>query len=145
MTTTDAQLRAAFRKTDYIPVKIVPQGFLVDEKILDALRGRLVHCQMRRKLFADDGTLDCHSPDGITAANGQSCEECLHPRCRPWLRIHLASAHRRYILDLASTSARNLFEIEDQLHQAGDDLDQTPLELGVQSHGHWGEVFFIRL
>jgi|GEM_PF-3596597 len=145
MTSTDAQLRAAFRKTDYIPVKIVPDGLLVDERTLDALRGRIVHCQIRRKLFADDGTLDCHSPDGVTAADGRSCEECLHPRCRPWLRIHLASAHRRYILDLASTSARNLFEIEDQLGEEGNDLYETPLELCVQSHGHWGEVVFIRL
>lgn len=138
-------LRRAFQRPSYFPVKVTPSGFEVDGlDEYEKLRGRILKMTLIRKLF-DDGSIVCSSPDGTTAENGTLCESCQHPRCQPRLRIHLGRDELVYVLDLAPSSARNLFATEDRAESEGDRLEDWILELSVIEHDSWGEVVFERV
>jgi hypothetical protein len=134
--------RRAFQPAIYFPAKVTPEGFFVDEEHLDTLEGRVQKTHLVRKRF-EDGEFACDSRDGVTARNGTRCEACLHPQCRPMLRLHLRNGGVVYVIDLAVTSAQNFLRLEDILEADGKKLDDTPLELSVLNRGYWGEVCFM--
>jgi hypothetical protein len=137
-------LRQAFGHPHYLFVKIVPQGFLLDDQPLRELRGRLRKIQLLRKRF-EEGFLVCDSPDGLRARDGTLCDTCRHAQCRPQLRLHLAEDSFLYVMDLATTSARNLLHLEACATTAGETLESWDLKLTVVDRGHWGEVCFDKL
>lgn len=137
-------IRAAFQKPITRLVRVNPHGFLVGEERHHELVGRLHSYQLLRKRF-EDGQLLCDSTDGVNARNGDSCQACLHPKCRPLLRLRLRYGPDSYLIDLAFTSAENLFAIEDAAEAEGCRLDDWPLRLTVKPRGGWGEVCFQRL
>jgi len=131
----------AFQKPTYLPVKVTPQGFEVNDEEFKELRGRVTKMTLVRKLF-ENGFLACSSPDGIRADNGTLCAKCKHPRCQPRLRIQLAVGQFVHLIDLATTSAENLFALEDQAETQGRQLVDWTLKLTVVNHDKWGEVVF---
>ena len=133
--------RRAFQPATYLPAKVTPQGFLVNEERLDTLEGRVSKAHLVRKHF-EDGVLACDSRDGVTAKDGTQCETCLHPKCRPMLRIHLRNGCVVYVIDLAVTAAQNFLGLEDDLETEGKKLERTQLKLTVVNRGYWGEVCF---
>jgi len=140
------QMCMAFRRPTTFLVKITPKGFVLSalgEEPVPELTGRIAKIRIIRKRFAD-GVLVCDAPDGSHARNGTTCAQCLHPRCRPLLRCHLADRGLLYVIDLAYTSAENLFAIEDQAADAGDQLEAWHLRLRIVDRGYWGEVQFVR-
>jgi hypothetical protein len=134
-------LLRAFAPHTILLVRVTPSGFLIDGEPHDRLEGRVTRQQLLRKRF-QDGKLVCDSTDGVRARNGTRCETCLHDQCRPWLRIHLASTERTYVLDLAVTSAQNLLALEDQVSADAPALRDSTLRLTVRDRGRWGEVCF---
>ena len=138
------RLREAFQRNTYLAVRITPSGFEVDEHHYDELHGRALQTSLNRRLF-EDGVLACRSADGITAENGTLCDECRHPRCQPKLRLELAFGKTVFVLDLAPTSARNLFAMEDRAEAEGARLIDWTLRLAVTDRGNWGEVTFERV
>ena len=128
-------------------VKLTPEGFLIrdegGEEVCPELSGRLRKMQLLRKRF-EDHLLVCQSADGATADDGTACEGCLHPRCRPQLRIHLAEGPAVYVIDLNVTSARNLLALQEQAEAAGGALEDWTLRAAVVPRGYWGEVRFTR-
>jgi hypothetical protein len=137
-------LRHAFARPPTLLVKISPKGFLIDDELHDQLTGRITRVRLLRKLFEDD-VLVCDSADGTRARNGTLCDDCRHPRCRPQLRVHLHDGRAVYILDLALTSAQNLFRIDDQAAAQDVPLDDWVLRLTVCDRDRWGEVRFERI
>ena len=140
------QLQMAFRRPTTLLVKVSPKGFVlgaIDDEPVAELTGRIVITRVIRKRF-EDGVLVCDAPDGTLARNGTTCRQCQHPRCRPLLRCHLADRGVVYIIDLACTSAENLFAIEDQAADVGDQLEDWHLRLRIVDRGYWGEVQFVR-
>jgi hypothetical protein len=137
-------LRRAFQKPLAVLVRVTPKGFLIDGNPLDTIEGRVVKRHLVRKLF-QDGALVCDSPDFTTARDGTACDTCLHPRCQPQLRIHVAQGNLRYVLDLAVTSANNFFRLEDETRRKGEDIEDAVLRLTVENQGYWGEVRFDRV
>ena len=140
------QMCMAFRRPTTLLVKVTPKGFVLsalDEEPVAELTGRIVKIRVIRKRF-EDGVLVCDAPDGTHARNGTTCGQCQHPRCRPLLRCHLADRGIVYVIDLAYTSAENLFAIEDQAADAGDQLEAWHLRLRIVDRGYWGEVQFVR-
>jgi hypothetical protein len=135
------QLRASFRSTRIVLVRILPGGFRAKDTLLTELTGRITRLRLLRKRF-DKGTLVCDSTDGIEARNGTLCDACRHPRCRPWLRIWLGTDQATYVLDLAVVSAGNLLALEEIARHRGEDLHELTLTLSVVDHGSWGEVMF---
>ncbi len=133
--------RRAFQPATYFPAKVTPDGFVVDDELVHALEGRVRKAHLVRKHF-EDGVLACDSRDGVTARDGTDCEACLHPRCRPMLRLHLQNADAVYVIDLAVTAAQNFLHLEDALEADGKTLECTPLKLVVVHRGYWGEVCF---
>ncbi len=141
-----SRIREAFEKPVTLWVKITPTGFLLegeDSPIRD-LEGRVIRVQLVRKLFRR-GALLCHSADGIRARNGTLCAHCLHPLCKPQLRIHLASPTLRCLLDLSGRSADNFLALEAQFEAEKLDLVDQVLRLTVADRGKWGEVRFDRV
>jgi hypothetical protein len=141
MSISKEHLRGAFARSTLFLVKLLPDGFEIDDQSYDELGGRVIKTALLRKLF-EDGALSCQSKDGLTAENGTVCDQCRHPRCRPILRIQLLEQQRRYLIDLNASSAHNLFALEDQLQAAGQTLADTRLRLTVCNRGLWGEVKF---
>lgn len=146
MSTPDRQrLRDAFHKPTYLPVRVTPRGFEVaEEHHYDELQGRIIKISLIRKLF-DDGSLLCSSSDGVRAENGTLCQTCLHPSCQPKLRLHLALDKIVYVLELAATSAENLFALEDQAEAEGIRLIDCTVRLRAIDRRTWGEVTFERI
>lgn len=138
------RLREAFQRSTYLPVRVSPTGFELQEHHYKELHGRVLQTSLNRRLF-EEGTLACRSADGITAENGTSCGECLHPRCQPRLRLELAFGKTVFVLDLAPTSARNLFALEDRAEAEGARLIDWSVKLAVTDRGNWGEVTFERI
>lgn len=138
------RLRDAFRKPLYLPVRVTPDGFDVDQHHYPELQGRILKASLARKLF-DDGFLACSSPDGIRAEDGTLCDHCRHPRCQPRLRIQLACDRLVYILDLPPTSAENFFALEDRADAQGARLVDWNVRLSVINREHWGEVTFEKI
>lgn len=137
-------MRQAFQTSTKTFVRVTPKGFLLGEEVLEALQGRITGVSLLRKLF-QDSMLVCDSTDGIRARNGMLCAECCHPRCQPRLRIQLAQGRVIYVLDLAITSAENLFSMEDEAKAEGQELLDWTLRLTVVNREYWGEVRFERI
>jgi hypothetical protein len=137
------RVHEAFRKPPVRLVRVLADGFLVEGRSLASLTGRVTRTRLLRKRF-DAGALVCDSLDGIQARNGTICEACRHPDCRPWLRVHLATADDVYLIDLAVVSARNFLAVEEAAAHQGQDLSRWTLRLTVVSRGRWGEVRFDR-
>jgi len=140
------QMYMAFRRPTTVLVKVTPQGFVlgaIDEEPVAELTGRIVTTRVIRKRL-EDGVLVCDAPDGAHARNGTTCGQCQHPGCHPLLRCHLADRGVVYVIDLAYTSAENLFAIEDQAAHVGDQLEAWRLRLRIVDRGYWGEVQFVR-
>lgn len=137
------RIREAFQKPVSVWVKVTPKGFLLEGESspLRDLQGRVVGLRLVRKLFRS-GALACQSPDGIRARDGTVCGECLHPLCRPQLRIRLGTAKAHCIFDLSGRSAENLLVLQEQLQAEGFDLLDVVLVLTVIDQGQWGEVHF---
>lgn len=138
------ELRRAFADTAPLLVRVTQDGFLVDGDVQPELVGHVTRADLLRKLF-QDGKLLCNSTDGVTARNGTVCAECRHPRCRPQIRLALAGNDATHIIDLGTTSARNLFAVADEAQRDGATLDGWLLRLTVQPREGWGEVHFERL
>jgi hypothetical protein len=119
-------------------------GFAIADQVHEELVGRPVGYELLRKRF-EDGELVCDSSDGVHARDGTVCAACLHPRCRPQLRLRLHDGSVSYLIDLAVTSAENLFAIEDQAEAAGQRLEDWTLRLTIRPRGGWGEVLFERV
>jgi len=135
------KIRRAFQQPTYFPAKVTPEGFFVDEELLDTLKGQAIKSHLLRKRF-EDGELTCDSRDGVTASDGTDCNACLHPQCRPILRLHLRCGCVVYVIDLAITSAQNFFRLEDVLEADGCRTECTTIKLSVVNRGYWGEVRF---
>ena len=121
MNTQNYHIRQAFLDTNVF-LKVTPRGFLQGDQLLEQLEGRITKRSLVRKLF-EDGVLACDSTDGIRSrTTGKFCAECFEPRCHPRLRIHLLHQNVTYVLDLAPTSAANLFDVEDQAKIEGQKL-----------------------
>mgnify|MGYP001236370613 FL=1 len=144
MTPDRGTMRRAFAKPTVLLVRVSPKDFLLGQDRVTALYGRITQQRLLRKLF-QEGDLVCDATDGLRARNGTSCDACRHPQCRPWLRIHLASQDRLYIVDLAVTSAQNLLDLEDQAIAAGARLHDWTVKLTIRERGSWGEVCFQKL
>jgi hypothetical protein len=134
-------IRQAFHEPLRLPVKITPEGFLLEDTILPELRGKLTRVALTRKLF-DDGALVCCSSDGLYGTDAKICNLCVEPSCHPRLRVQLAARDAVYLLELAASSARNLLAIEDEVSRRGTHLAAVTLRLTVLPRGHWGEVRF---
>jgi hypothetical protein len=142
MSALSPQAREAFAHPTLFLVKLTPEGFSIDGQVHSQLAGRIHKTRLLRKLFDDSGALLCHSKDGMRAVNGTLCAACLHPRCRPGLRIHFGEGARQYLLDLNATSAQNLVALEEHLSLQNLKLEGRRLLLSVLNRGHWGEVRF---
>jgi len=138
-------LRQAFRSTPFVPVRITSHGFLRpgDARPVQVLEGSVTKMTSLRTRF-DRGRIVCSSNDGDRNAAGALCTECLHPRCRLQLRIHLRDGNLLYVLHLNIPSANNLFDLDDDARHAGEDLWTWRLRLTILDHGHWNEVTFQR-
>jgi hypothetical protein len=138
-----ASSRRLFARTPLLLVRVTPQGFLVVEtdETAPELVGHAVAARPQRKLFLD-GTIACQADDATHSRDGKPCEECLHPLCRPQIRLRLADRRVHYLLDLAVTSARNLLDVEERLAAQGRKLADAGLRLTVKDRGHYGEVCF---
>jgi hypothetical protein len=136
-------IRAAFCRPTTRLARVTPQGFLVDDVRHQELVGRLDSYQLLRKRF-EDGELVCDAPDGVNSRTGQSCQACLHPQCRPQLRLRLRDGPFSYLIDLAVTSAENLFAIEDDAAAEGCRIEDWHLRITIKPRGGWGEVRFER-
>ncbi len=133
--------RSRFQASRWIGVRVRPGGFEIDGEALEELRGRIVKTAAVRKRF-EDGVLACRSPNGEKSEDGVLCAECLHPECRPLLRVQLTGPDDIHVLDLPHSSARNLIALEDELARTDRELVTTDLALTVQDRGYWGEVRF---
>lgn len=136
-------IREAFRMPTPISVRIAVDHFLVDGDAVPVLTGRLLRTQFLRKLV-QHGALACYAPDGAESTEGVYCDDCRHPRCRPYLRLYLDRGAVHLVLDLGPASARNLLALEDDLVADGLHLEHCPLRLTVTPRGSWGEVRFQR-
>jgi hypothetical protein len=141
---SSGSLRRAFDPPTWLFVRVAADGFHVDGKTRQELVGRIFRTELRRKLFKD-GELACESRDGITGKDDIRCDDCRHPRCRPMLRVALAAGSVRYVLDLASRSAQNLFALEDLADEEDLELEDLVVRVTVTSHDSWGEVCFERV
>lgn len=135
-----------FSRPPLLIVRVTPRGLriLPTEETIEALEGHVISHGPRRKLFLE-GILACHSDDAVTAKDGKRCQDCLHPLCRPQIRLRLATREAHYVLDLAVTSAKNLLALEEDLRAQGLRLMDVRLRLTVTARGHYGEVAFERL
>ena len=145
MTHVTPLMRKAFTADRPLYVRITPTGFRIDDRPLHELRGRISNLRLRRRRFDADGTVDCESPDGLVARDGTKCELCRHPRCRPFLRLHLRDDNSTYVLDLGGSSARNLIAMEAEAHASGSELEDWTLLLTVLDRQDWAEVAFERI
>jgi len=136
---TRDRARRAFARPAYLFVRVLPEGFLVNDDVETELAGRIVKSHLIRKLF-EDGVLDCQSRDGITSASGKSCDECKHPRCRAGLRIHLRDGPVVYVVDLAVSAARDCLDLLDTFEAEGRRPEDVSLRLTVTDQGRWGWV-----
>ena len=138
---TPGTFRGRFQSSRWIGVRTRPGGFEINGELQDELRGRIAKTVSVRKRF-EDGVLACRSPNGERSEDGVLCAECLHPDCRPILRIQLRGPGDTWVLDLPHSSARNLINLEDELSRTDHELVTTDLTLTVEDRGHWGEVRF---
>ena len=136
----DATVRLAFQDPIYVFVKVSPSGFLINDEPVQFLPGRIVKTYLVRKRF-EDGKLVCSS-NHISSPDSLSCSDCGHPHCRPHLRLCLRDSDTIYVLDLNSSSAKNLLYLEDALEAEGKSLEGLLLRLTVINRGYWGEVSF---
>ena len=139
------KIRQAFSRPVPLPVKVTAEGFLLKggPQAIEEIQGRVIKATLLRKLFRE-GALRCYSPDGLRARDGTLCQECLHPECRPQLRVHLHSPTFIFLLDLSGRSAENFLHLQDEVEEGGRELIDWILRLKVINHGHWGEVHFER-
>jgi hypothetical protein len=139
-------LRLAFQQPVLIPVRVTRLGFLVPSAIngIDSLEGRVTKMTSLRTRF-DRGKIVCSSPDGTRRSDGYLCVECLHPKCRLQLRIHLREGMALYVIHLNVPSANNLLDLESDARHEGDELHRWRLQLTILDHGTWPEVRFRRL
>ncbi len=140
----DSTARLAFRDPVHVFVKVTSGGFLIGERSCESLCGSVARVYLIRKRF-EEGQLVCASSDGIRSREGHLCAECAHPGCRPRLRLCLRNLDTIYVLDLASSSAKNLLALEDNLISEGRSLQWSRLRLTVLDRGYWGEVRFEEL
>ena len=129
-------LRDAFEEQPLKLVRLVPGGFRIEDRLHEELIGSIERIHLVRKRF-ENRSLVCASRDGVIAKDGTRCQDCLHPRCRPWLRVYLRGERYRYLLDLDQEAARLVFECEDIAEQAGACLAEWTLRLSVlDSNGY---------
>jgi hypothetical protein len=128
-----------------MPVRVRPEGFLLGGKPppLEELEGRMTRVMLLRKRF-HERALICFSPDGMEGRDGTPCQQCLHPDCRPHLRVHLRSTAYLFVIDLGGRSAENLLQLEEEAEAEGRELVDFIFHLTVVNHGRWGEVCFER-
>lgn len=133
--------RRSFRKNLWVPIRVRPGGFEIEDVLYEELTGRVIKVRLLRKRF-EEGTLECYSADGVRSREGVLCDECRHPECRPQLRVHLESGSTIFVFDLAHTAAMNLLTLEEDLRTKSRDLATTDLVLTVINRQWWGEVSF---
>jgi hypothetical protein len=141
-------LMRVFATRTYFFVRVTPNGFVAhqDGETLTQIVGHIHKHHLIRKRF-DDSVLACDSKDGRRSRTGIICDECLHPMCRPQLRVHLItefSSRIVYVFDLPITSAQNLLRIAAEIEADRQNLKDVCLRLTVYNQGHWGEVRFER-
>ena len=141
MSAAEKALRGAFQRPITVLVKIAKDGFRIDDDLTTSIEGRVVKTMLLRKRF-DGSVLICDSQDGITARNGTACDSCRHPICRPQLRIYVHDGVVSHVIDLAATSARNFFRVEDEVARRELSLADVVVRLTVVDRHHWGEVRF---
>lgn len=134
-------IRQAFDEPLRLPVKVTPDGFRIQGSLLTELRGKITKITLSRKLF-HHGALLCYSRDGVYGTEAQLCSLCYESACQPRLRIQLTARDTVYLLELPSSSARNLLAIDDQASRSKAHLRNLTLRLTVTPQGHWGEVRF---
>lgn len=147
----DKTLHNAFSARSYLFVRVTPGGFHIhadqaDESAAASLTGQVRKHHLVRKRF-EDAVLVCDSKDGRRSRQGNACQECRHPLCRPSIRIHLVppfTSRVVYILDLAVTSSQNFLRIAAEIEAEHKSLADVTLKLSVYNQGHWGEVRFER-
>lgn len=139
--------RRSFSQLPVLWVQVTPKGFVIrqTEAAVATLEGHVVRQRFERKLFLD-GMLACGSLDGEMAYDGKTrCQDCRHPLCQPRIRLRLADRHAHYLVDLAISSARNFFALEDGIQEQGLHLESQRLRLTVIDRGYFGEIRFERL
>ena len=138
-------LRLAFQHPVLVPVRVTRLGFLTRNTSAptDSLEGRVTKMTSLRTRF-DRGSILCSSPDGTRSTDGFLCVECLHPKCRLQLRIHLRDGLLLYVLHLNIPSANNILDLESEARLDGDELCRWRLRLSVLDRGTWPEVLFHR-
>ena len=144
MSTDKHLMRDAFEKPEPQRVRVVPEGFRLGDTVCDELKGRVSDITLVRKLFRNRALI-CYSPDGIEARDGTVCNDCLHPQCRPQLKINLFCGRHLFLLDLSGLSAANLLALQDEADGEGVELVDWYLRLTVVNHDRWGEVRFERI
>ena len=138
------RIRRAFTRPMPALVKVSPEGFEIDDNFFPELSGRVTKITLIRKLFEEEMPV-CSSSDGVRSTDGKLCDKCRHPNCQPRLRIQLTEGGVIFIMELASSSAKNLLAMEDKALGEKAELWQWTLLLRVTNRGHWGEVSFERL
>jgi hypothetical protein len=140
-------VRSDFRRVLVVYVRVTPHGFVLrqtGEPVVD-LTGHVVKQRLQRKLFLD-GQIECSSGDGEVAYDGKiRCADCMHPLCRPQIRLELADRNALYLIDLAISSAQNFLDLEDALGAEGIALPKQRLRLTVVDRGYYGEIVFARV
>ena len=146
MNSESDRIRQAFLPPVVIYTRLRPEGFVLNGtgEPVAQIQGRVERVNLLRKRFVDS-VLVCTSPDGIQSRSGLLCDECLHPQCRPQLRVNLRSGSSIYVIHLSNTSAENFFRLEDEAKNRGEDLVDWIVRLKVQDRGRWGEVTFERI
>jgi len=141
MSAADNVVRGAFQRPVSVLVKIDNHGFRIDDDLTTAIEGRVVKTMLLRKRF-DGSVLISDSQGGVTARNGTACESCLQPLCRQQLRIYVHDGVVSHVIDLAATSVRNFFRIEDEIRRRALMVSDVVLRLTVVDRYRWGEVCF---
>ncbi len=142
----NSALRLAFQHPVLVPVRVTRLGFLTRNASapIGSLEGHVTRMVSLRTRF-DRGSIVCSSPDGTRSMDGFPCVECLHPRCRLQLRIHLRDGLLLYVLHLNVSSANNILDLESEARHDGDELCRRRLKLTVLDRGTWPEILFQRL
>ncbi len=140
------RIRRAFLPPAVIYTRLRPEGFLLNGigAPVAQIQGRIERVSLLRKRFVDS-MLVCASPDGIQSRSGLLCDECLHPQCRPQLRLNVRSGGSIYVIHLSNTSAENFFRLEDEARDRGEELVDWIVRVKVEDRGRWGEVTFDRI
>jgi hypothetical protein len=129
-----------------IQIRICPTGFDLDGELMPKLAGRIHEARLIRKLFRDK-QLQCRSTDGIQGADGdKECADCewRSAPCQASLRISIILSDGRHgSLDLATTSARNLMRLDEELSSCDIPIAARTTLMTIVAHERWQEVAFV--